>query len=91
MVEVAEESDGEWKFAVSDVGEGNGDDDAERAGVDPEGTDTEGADETGMAGVFGLQSTDEETLSRESIDLENALFVIAGVALTLFALWQAIP
>ncbi|AWB27174.1 DUF7312 domain-containing protein [Halococcoides cellulosivorans] len=85
MVEVAEESDGEWKFAVSDVGEGTGDEDAERAGAE------EGADESGMEGVFGLQSTDEETLRRESIDLENALFVIAGVALTLFALWQAIP
>ncbi|MFB6162828.1 MAG: hypothetical protein ABEJ86_05255 [Halococcoides sp.] len=68
--------DDEWKYAVGDVG-------AE--------TDESDDDESALAGVFGLRRAESETVERESVDIENALFVLLGVALTLFAIWQAIP
>ncbi|MFW6436226.1 MAG: DUF7312 domain-containing protein [Halococcoides sp.] len=50
----------------------------------------EDAEEDDLAGVFGYGGPDSETIERESVDLENALFVLAGVALTLFAIWQVV-
>jgi len=44
-----------------------------------------------LEGVFGMRRAKSEVIERESVDVENALFVMLGVALTLFAVWQAIP
>ena len=75
---MAEDENGEWRFAVEDVGSAETDEDASEEGQNEDRSDAED-----LPGVPESQA-ERPPLEPGSPSLENTLFVLLGVFLTLF-------
>jgi hypothetical protein len=84
---MAEDEEEEWRFSIEDVGS------AETAADPPEeGQEEEHSDAEDLPGVPGVPESPEERppLEPGSPSIENTLFVLLGVFLTLFMIVRVI-